>query len=95
MRKKSPAKPPRKRKNELLYNKLLGEKLGHLTPQERRHIEPVLMKYSHLFHDDDTKDFKGTKVVEHEILVGGTKPIRKPPYRTPFALRQEMKKQVD
>jgi len=30
-----PAKPPRKRRNETLYNKLLQGKLDHLTPEER------------------------------------------------------------
>jgi len=90
----SPTKPPRKRKNVLLYNQLLQGKLDHLKPEERRHIEPVLMKYAHVFHDENTNDFKGTKVIEHQILVGDAKPIRKPPYRTPFVLRQEMETQV-
>jgi len=31
----SPARPRRKRKNEALYNKLLGGKLDHLPPEER------------------------------------------------------------
>ena len=30
-----PAKPPRKRRNETLYNKHLHGKLDHITPQER------------------------------------------------------------
>jgi len=30
-----PPKPPRKRRNETLYNKLLQKKLDHLTPEER------------------------------------------------------------
>ena len=34
---------------------------------------------------------KGTNFIEHEILVGDAQPIRRPPYRTPFALRGEMK----
>ena len=33
-------------------------------------------------------------MVQHEIQVGDSKPIRKPPYRTPYALRQEMQTQV-
>jgi hypothetical protein len=53
------------------------------------------MKYEHVFHDENTNDFKGTKVTEHQVLVGDASPIRKPPYRTPFALRKEMQNQVD
>jgi hypothetical protein len=26
------------------------------------------MKYAHIFHDEETNDFKGTTVIEHEIL---------------------------
>ena len=31
-----------------------------------------------MFHDEDTNDLKGTHIVEHEIHVGDTKPIRRP-----------------
>jgi len=41
-----------------------------------------------VFHDENTNDFKSTDVVEHQILVGDTPPIRRPQYRTPYALRQ-------
>ena len=83
----SPARPRRKRKNEVLYNKLLGGKLDHLPPEERRIIEPVLQKYAHVFHDEDTNDFKSTDVIEHQILLEDNKPIRRPQYKTPFALK--------
>ena len=33
--------------------------------------------------------------VEHKIVTGNAKPIRKPPYRVPFALRKEMEKQIE
>jgi hypothetical protein len=85
--------PPRTKKNEV-YNKLLSGKLDHLNSDGRRHIEPVLLKYTHVFHDEDTNDFKATQVMEHQILVGDAKPIRKPPYRTPYALRGEMQDQI-
>jgi hypothetical protein len=90
----SPTKPPRNKKNEALYNKLLSGKLDHLNSDERRHIETVLLKYAHVFHDEDRNDFKATQVMEHKILVGDAKPIRKPPYRTPYALRREMQDQI-
>ena len=33
--------------------------------------------------------------MEHQILVGDTPRIRRPQYRTPYALRQEMKAQIE
>jgi len=33
--------------------------------------------------------------MEHQILVGDTPPIRRPQYRTPYALRHEMEAQVE
>jgi hypothetical protein len=47
-----------------------------------------------VFHHAETNYFKGTDVIEHQILVGDARPIRVPPYRVPYALRDEMKKQV-
>jgi hypothetical protein len=89
-----PAKPPRKRKNETLYKNLLHGKLDHRTPEERAHIEPVLIKYAHVFHDEDSNDFKGTTVIEHHIHVGDAQPIRRPQYKTPYALKDKMEQQV-
>jgi hypothetical protein len=49
-----------------------------LTPEDRQHIEPVIVKYTHIFHDEETNDFKGTTVIEHEIPIGDARPIRRP-----------------
>ena len=65
-----------------------------LTPGDRQHIEPVLRKNAHVFHDEESNDFKEINVIEHQILVGDANPMRRPPYRTPYALRQEMQTQV-
>ena len=74
----SPTKGPRNKRNEALYNKPLQGKLDHLTSDDRQHIEPILHKYAHVFHDEDTNDFKVTHVTEHQIFVGDVKRIRKP-----------------
>jgi hypothetical protein len=55
--KSEPNKPPRTRQNEALYQKLLQGKLDHLTKEERQAIEPILLKYAHVFHDEETNDF--------------------------------------
>jgi len=91
----APVKPHRQKKYEALYHKLLQGKIDHLSQDERQLIELILLKYAHVFHDEDTNDFKCTDVMEHQILVGDTPPIRRPQYRTPYALRQEMEAQVE
>jgi len=52
--------------------------MDHSTPEYRQHIEPVIMKYARRFHDEETNDFKGTTVTEHEIPIGDARPIRHP-----------------
>jgi len=66
----------------------LQGKLDHISQDDRGLIELVLLKYAHVFHDEDTCDFKCTVVMEHQIFVGDTPPIRQPQYRTPYAQRQ-------
>jgi len=46
----------RKKRNELLYKKLPRGKLDHLPVKDRQLIEPVLLKYPHLFHDEQIND---------------------------------------
>jgi hypothetical protein len=57
-------------------------------------LEPVLVKYRHVFHEGGSNDFQGTDLVEHKIVTEDANPIRKPPYRVPFALRKEMEDQI-
>jgi hypothetical protein len=38
-------------------------------------IEPVLIRYAHIFHDDENNDFKSTNLVEHKIITGDAQPI--------------------
>jgi len=49
-----------------------------LAPEDSLHIEPVLVKYAHVFHDEEANDFKGTPIIEHEIQVGDAQPINGP-----------------
>jgi len=74
----APTKPPRKKKIESLYDKLLQGTLDHLTPEDRQHIEPVLRKYARVFHDEASNDFKETKSIEHQIFVCDGKPSGDP-----------------
>jgi hypothetical protein len=69
------------------FEQYLHHKLGHLTHKERSVMEPVLRKYRHTSHIEGSNDFKGTDLIEHRIITGNAKPIRKAPYRVPFALK--------
>ena len=59
------------------FRQYLNGKLEHLTVEERSVMEPLLMKYKHVFHQEGSNDFKGTDLVEHRIVTGDAKPIRK------------------
>ena len=69
-------------------------RLAHLSPEDREVLEPVLYRYAHVFHDEEKNDFKGTDLVQHRIETGDAMPIRKAPYRIPFALRREVDNQI-
>jgi hypothetical protein len=72
----------------------MQDRLGHLTSAERAVMEPVLVKYRHAFLEEGSNDFRGTDLIGHKIVTGDAKPIRKPLYRVPFALRKEMEGQI-
>ena len=61
------------------FKKHTDEKLAHLSSAERKIIEPVLIKYALIFHDDEINDFKSTSVAVHKIETGDTTPIKKAP----------------
>ena len=76
------------------YSEYIESVLQHITRKERAVLEPVLRKYRHVFHDDDTAEIQGTDLVEPKIITGDARPIRKAQYRVPYALRKEMEGQV-
>jgi hypothetical protein len=46
----------------------LGEKLANWTPREKSLLEPVLSRYNHVFHEEGSNEFKGTNLVEHQMI---------------------------
>jgi hypothetical protein len=50
------------------FRNYLDEKLGHISSAERKYVEPVLIRYLHIFHNEESDEFKGTDLVEHQIL---------------------------
>jgi hypothetical protein len=87
-------KPVNTVKNSDKHKAYVQEAVSHLSGEEKQVMEAVLLKYGHVFHDESKGTFPGTDVIEHRIITGDAKPIRKAPYRVPFALRGEMERQV-
>ena len=77
--------------NDNSFKEYRQDKLGHLSQAERSVMDPILIKYRHIFHEEGSNDFRGTDLAEHKIVTGNAKPIRKPPYRLPFALERKWK----
>jgi hypothetical protein len=77
-------------KVDIKTKKYLRDSLAHLSDKERAETEPVLMRYAHVFHDDESGEFGKTDLVRHRIETGNAPPIRKVPYRVPHSLRGEM-----
>jgi hypothetical protein len=56
---------------------------------------PVIEEYLDLFCNEETGVLPSTTKGRHEIRTGDALPIKKNPYRVPYALRGEMKRQLD
>ena len=65
--------------NDTSFKEYPQDKLGHLSQAEWSVMEPILIKYQHIFHEEGSNHFRGTDLVEHKILTGNAKPIRKAP----------------
>jgi hypothetical protein len=70
-------------------------KLELLVKTEREVLGPVMMQYCDLFQYDRSGTLPCTNKGFHEIKTGDALPIKKNLYKVPFALRGEMKKQLD
>ena len=70
-------------------------RLAHLVVEDRQILMPVLNEYLGLFCNDTEGVLPCTTKGSHEIRTGDALPIKKNPYRVPYALRDEMKKQLD
>jgi hypothetical protein len=73
----------------------LKQKLIHLTDHEKQVLMPVKSEYLDLFCNDEKGVLPCTTNGFHEIRTGDAMPIKKNPYRIPYALRDEMKRQID
>ena len=67
--------------------------LGHLTDSERTQVRECLAKYADVFALD-TSQLGTTTLAEHQIDTGDHPPVRQPPRRLPFALRDQIDRLV-
>jgi hypothetical protein len=74
---------------------ILREKLTHLSRTEREGLEPVIMEYQDLFKKPTDGKIPCTTFGEHEIRTGDAKPVKRQQYRCPYALREDMRRQLD
>jgi hypothetical protein len=71
----------------------LEGKLKHLSPTEKKTLS-VVDEYADLFCNERTGVLPSTTKGRHEIRTGDALPIKKNPYKVPYALREEMQRQL-
>ena len=73
----------------------LERRFAHLAPEERQILIPVINEYLDLFCNDKEGVLPCTTKAFHGISTGDALPVKKNPYWVPYALREEMKNQLD
>jgi hypothetical protein len=86
---------PQVREQNRRVPKLFEEKLQHLSPEDQKILKPALLKYQNLFKKTQNGIIPCTSYGHHEIKTGDAAPVKKQPYRVPYALRDEMRRQLE
>jgi hypothetical protein len=73
----------------------LERRLAQLVAEERQILMPVMNEYLDLFCNDKEGVLPCTTKGFHEIRTGDALPVKKSPYRVPYAFREERKHQLD
>ncbi|GIY15098.1 retrovirus-related Pol polyprotein from transposon 17.6 [Caerostris extrusa] len=68
--------------------------LSHLNPSERSDVISLLNKYNSVFAQE-LSDLGECSIIQHEIHLTDNIPTRQKPYRVPYNLKAEMKKQIN
>ncbi|XP_063963929.1 uncharacterized protein LOC135156194 [Lytechinus pictus] len=69
----------------------INDKLTHLSEKERRDVKELLNEYPQLFADIPSR----TDVVEHDVDVGDTAPIKQAPYRVNPVKMKNLEKEIE
>ena len=76
------------RNSEVLEH--IDDKLEHLSPEERRDVKDLVNEFPQLFSDIPSR----TDVVEHDVDVGDTSPIKQAPYRANPTKMKNLEKEI-
>jgi len=77
------------------FDKYLQKKLAHLEGEDRSMLEAALRRYEHLFYALKSEELGCTSQVEHSIETGDARPIKRNPYRIPYALKPVVDENID
>ena len=80
---------PIKLQNSQILNDL-GTKLSHLPPVQRKELTEVITQYREVFPDVPSK----TNLIEHDVDVGDSAPIKQHPYRVSPMKKELLDKEV-
>jgi hypothetical protein len=75
--------------------KLLEDKLQHLSPKDREILKPVLLSSQDLFKKTEDGIIPCTSYGHHGIKTSNAAPVKRQQYRVPYALRDEMRRQIE
>ena len=81
-------------KNEAISSILKKLKIGYISPKIRNEFLDMIKEFSFLFLQEGDY-FPACSIAEFSIDTITDKPVCSPPYRTPFALRSELKSILD
>jgi hypothetical protein len=81
-------------KNEAISSVLKKIKMGNISPKIRDEFLEMIKEFSFLFLQEGDY-FPACSIAEFSIDTITDKPVCSPPYRTPFALRSELKNILD
>jgi hypothetical protein len=86
---------PEVREQNASEPRLLEAKLSHLNAEESRVVRPALLDYQDLSRKTEDGTIPRTDFGNHEIDTGDAAPVKMNPHRIPYALRDELKNQID
>ena len=68
--------------------------LDHLNEYQRGEMLKIINKHKNIFAEE-VKNLTGCDTIKHRVHLTDDIPFRFKPYRTPYALKQEIKRQID
>ena len=78
------------RHEELQKQLVFGD---HLSPQERQHLEELLLSHNEVFALTDYK-IEETDLLTHSIDTGDSAPVNALPHRLPYVLQRELEAEM-